>query len=54
MTRLVNNLALRVRDVEFSTFSFLFRSISVPSGVCFAFLSRAFSIICMFFNILVS
>ena len=40
--------------VEFSTFSLLFRSISVPWRVCFVFLSCAFSIICMFFNIPVS
>ena len=40
--------------VEFSTFNLLLRAISVPSGVCFVFLFRAFSIICMFFNILVS
>ena len=37
--------------VEFSTFGILFWFISVPAGICF--LCRAFSTICMFFNILV-
>ena len=39
--------------VEFSTSSISFSFISVPSGICFVFLSRACSKICMFVNILV-
>ena len=41
------------KAVEFSTFSILFWFISVPAGICFGFLSRTFSTICMVFNILV-
>ena len=38
-------------SVEFSTSSISFSFISVPSGICFVFLSRACSKICMFVNI---
>ena len=37
---------------EFSTSSISFWFISVPSGICFEFLSRARSKICILFNIL--